>query len=138
MVFVALLLIFFYLLYVIKPVFDGASVEPVTEVSLPASSDKTLMVGSDEQNELLYRVGDQGVVDFFRVKGDQQHQQVKLPVPDSSKVVSSAVSAPSQQLFALGLDNGQLLLAGVEFGVSYPNNQRLITPKVKYPLGSRH
>lgn len=135
MVFVALLLIFFYLLYVIKPVFDGASVEPVTEVSLPASSDKTLMVGSDEQNELLYRVGDQGVVDFFRVKGDQQYQQVKLPVPDSSKVVSSAVSAPSQQLFALGLDNGQLLLAGVEFGVSYPNNQRLITPKVKYPLG---
>ena len=62
MVFVALLLIFFYLLYVIKPVFDGASIKESTVVTQQSdiSQAKTLMVGSDEQNQVLYKVSTTG------------------------------------------------------------------------------
>ncbi|QUN04717.1 ABC transporter permease subunit [Shewanella yunxiaonensis] len=133
MVFVALLLIFFYLLYVIKPVFDAAKVIPLSSVPV-ATDGKTLMVGADEQNELIYRVNEQGQVDFFRV-ADSSKKVLSLPVPEGTKVVSSAASVPNQQLFALGLDNGQALLAGIDFSVSYPNNQRLITPGIRYPMG---
>ena len=50
MVFVALLLIFFYLLYVIKPIFDSAEVTPVVSAEY-YDPKPALMVGSDEQNE---------------------------------------------------------------------------------------
>ncbi|QVK22802.1 ABC transporter permease subunit [Shewanella dokdonensis] len=133
MVFVALLLIFFYLLYVIKPVFDAAKVTPLR--SIPVATDsKTLMVGADEQNEIIYRASEQGQVDFYRL-ADTSKQSMSLPLPTATKVVSSAASIPNQQLFALGLDNGQALLAGVNFSVSYPDNKRLITPGLRYPMG---
>ena len=133
MVFVALLLIFFYLLYVIKPVFDAAKVTPLSSIPVVADS-KTLMVGTDEQNEIIYRASEQGSVDFYRIANTSK-QTMQLPIPAGAKVVSSAASVPNQQLFALGLDNGQALLAGVNFSVSYPDNKRLITPRLRYPMG---
>ncbi|MBR9726883.1 ABC transporter permease subunit [Shewanella intestini] len=135
MVFVALLLIFFYLLYVIKPIFDGASIEPVTEIALQHSDSPTLMVGSDEQNEVLYRVSKQGTVDFYSAITGQLISTVQPALPDGVSVTSSAQSAPSEQRFALGLSNGEVKAYGIEFTLTYPNNQRLITPRVRNLLG---
>lgn len=100
MVFVALLLIFFYLLYVIKPVFDAAKVTPLSSIPVVADS-KTLMVGTDEQNEIIYRASEQGTVDFYRIANTSK-QTMQLPIPAGAKVVSSAASVPNQQLFAWG------------------------------------
>ncbi|WP_372871383.1 ABC transporter permease subunit [Shewanella sp.] len=130
MVFVALLLIFFYLLYVIKPIFDGASVSKRTSVDYSPATAPALMVGSDEQNELLYRVATDGVVAFYRASGEQA-ELIAPQLPDGVEVVSSAASVPNEQSFALGLSNGELQLYRVEFGVSYPDNQRVITPRLR-------
>ncbi|MCU7994654.1 ABC transporter permease subunit [Shewanella glacialipiscicola] len=135
MVFVALLLIFFYLLYVIKPIFDRASVTPVKSVSYQHGDVPTLMVGADEQNEVLYRVALDGQVDFYTVADGSLLSSLTPPLPAGVSVTSAAVAAPSEQRFALGLSNGQALVVGLEFGLSYPNNQRLITPKLVYPAG---
>ncbi|MBW8182366.1 ABC transporter permease subunit [Shewanella nanhaiensis] len=137
MVFVALLLIFFYLLYVVKPIFDGADVTPVVSVELSDDASPALMVGSDEQNELIYRVSNTGQVDFYKAKTGQLLEREQLILPNGTQVSSSAVSAPSEQRFALGLDNGQLLLAGINFGVTYPDNERLITPDIRFPAGKQ-
>ncbi|KFZ38103.1 phosphate ABC transporter permease [Shewanella mangrovi] len=135
MVFVALLLIFFYLLYVIKPIFASASVTPAANITLPKSESEVLMVGSDELHHIMYRVTEDAAVDFVNVAKQQvSHQQ--LPVPDGVSIVSSARSMPSQQLFAFGLSNGQVLLGNVDFSVSYPNNQRVVSPNIRYPLGA--
>lgn len=134
MVFVALLLIFFYLLYVINPLFASASVTPQASVAVPASQSRILMLGSDEQRQLLYRVLDDGGVDFVRLANDKV-QHTPLPLPADSQITSSARSMPSQQLFAFGLGDGQVLLGNIDFAVTYPNNQRLITPNIRYPLG---
>ncbi|UAL45099.1 ABC transporter permease subunit [Shewanella inventionis] len=135
MVFVALLLIFFYLLYVIKPIFDGAHIEPVTSVSYQHADANTLMIGSDEQNEVLYRVTQQGNVDFYSAVTGQLISSFSAKLPEGAIITSSAKSSPSEQRFALGLSNGQVIVMGVDFSVSYPDNKRQITPKINYPIG---
>lgn len=135
MVFVALLLIFFYLLYVIKPIFDSADITPVKSVSYQHVEVATLMVGADEQNEIMYRVAVDGQVDFYTVANGSLLASFTQPLPAGVSVTSAAVAAPSEQRFALGLSNGQALIVGIEFGLSYPNNQRLITPKLRYSAG---
>lgn len=136
MVFVALLLIFFYLLYVVKPIFDGAAVTPVTSVSYQQTKSAPLMVGSDEQNEILYRVADSGVVEFFRAIDGKSLGEFKPELPDGVSVTSAAVASAAEQTYALGLSNGGALLVKVEFGVTYPDNVRLITPRLRYPEGT--
>ncbi|NMH64507.1 ABC transporter permease subunit [Shewanella salipaludis] len=136
LVFVALLLIFFYLLYVIKPIFDGADVTPVTNVSYQNADIPTLMVGSDEQNEVLYRVARNGQVDFYSALTQQLVDSFKPELAAGVTITSSAVSAPSEQRFALGLSNGQVLITDIAFGLTYPDNKRLITPELRYPVGN--
>lgn len=50
-------------------------------------------------------------------------------------MVSSAKAKPNEQRFALGLSTGEALIVGVDFGVTYPDNVRTITPRLRYPLG---
>lgn len=135
MVFVALLLIFFYLLYVIKPIFDSADVTSVNSVRYQHTEVATLMVGADEQNEVLYRVAVDGQVDFYAAADGSLMSTFTPPLPAGVSVTSAAVAAPNEQRFALGLSNGQALIVGIEFGLTYPNNKRLITPKLRYSSG---
>lgn len=64
LVLVALLLIFFYLLYVVKPIFESASVTAKAEFTLPVAG-KTALLGIDDQNQIGYRFSREGHVDFF-------------------------------------------------------------------------
>ncbi|MCG9732071.1 ABC transporter permease subunit [Shewanella sp. Isolate13] len=134
MVFVALLLIFFYLLYVIKPIFDSAEVTPVISAEYHDAT-PALMVGSDEQNAIMYRVSQLGKVDFYDTQTSQLLRSEQINTPAGVHVVSSAAAVASEQRFALGLSNGQVIIAGIEFGVTYPDNQRLITPRLRFPNG---
>ena len=137
MVFVALLLIFFYLLYVVKPIFDGASVTPVMTAELQDSDVATLMVGSDEQNEILYRVAVNGKVTFYSAATGQVVDMESIELPEGVSIVSSASAVPSEQRFVFGLSNGQVVIAGINFSVTYPDNKRVITPSLRYPLGKQ-
>jgi phosphate transport system permease protein len=135
MVFVALLLIFFYLLYVIKPIFDGADVKPVTQIKLSEANTPSLMIGSDEQNEIVFRVLTTGQVDFYSVASGLLVASKTPVLPEGTEVTSSAKSSPNEQRFALGLSSGKVLVVDVDFAVSYPDNKRLITPRLRYPNG---
>ena len=76
MVLVALLLIFFYLLYVVEPILESAKVEKRTDVSL--SSEKNYVgIGVEEQTEIAYLLEDSGHVDFYHIKGDSSGQLMK-------------------------------------------------------------
>ncbi|MCE9678957.1 ABC transporter permease subunit [Shewanella sp. AS1] len=140
MVFVALLLIFFYLLYVVKPIFDGAHVSPVTSIDLHSSALQTqdvptLMVGSDEQNEILYRVMTNGQVAFYSALSGQLVKQESIELSAGVSIVSSVAAVPSEQRFAFGLSDGSVIIAGIHFSVTYPGDKRLITPSLRFPLG---
>ncbi|MBV7316532.1 ABC transporter permease subunit [Shewanella sp. NIFS-20-20] len=134
LVFVALLLIFFYLLYVVKPIFDGADVTFEKNIAYEMSDTLSLMVGSDEQNEVLYRVSTTGQVDFYSALNGQSMGRFAPTLPANATVISAAASTPETQTYALGLDNGQAIIGAIGFGVTYPDNVRVISPKVTYPI----
>ncbi|WP_116472634.1 ABC transporter permease subunit [Zobellella maritima] len=130
LVLIALLLIFFYLLYVVKPIFDGAKVEPLQQVELVGGGE-TLLMGTEEQNELLYRFNDQGEVNFYSLP--EQGRQV-LSAQVSGNIQSFSRSRSSNAV-AYGLDDGTIRVLAPKFSVSYPDNVRQITPELEYPLG---
>ncbi|WP_375055391.1 ABC transporter permease subunit [Zobellella sp. DQSA1] len=130
LVLVALLLIFFYLLYVVKPIFDGARVEPGPQFSL-ASGGNTVLLGVEEQNELVYHFDDRGEVSFYslprrgeRVFGARVEGQV-----------TSVARSTTGNMVAYGLDDGRFLVLAPKFNVSYPDNIRTIMPEVVFPFG---
>jgi phosphate transport system permease protein len=134
MVLVALLLIFFYLLYVVEPIFESVRVEQRTEVEL---SDPTqyVAVGVEEQTEVAYVLSNRGLVEFYQVAGATAGQKLaEVPVELDGTVSSFSRSAPHIGLYAYGLNNGQVQLIKPSFNVSFPNNKRLQTPVVRYPL----
>lgn len=139
MVLVALLLIFFYLLYVVFPVFRPAALDNHETYQVPGQG-QTLAIGMEEQNEIGYRISDQGEVIFFAARqledgpepGTVLHTETVL---DSSGALTLAESAPHHQIYTLANDQGQAMVVKPGFKTSFPNDKRVLTPVVGYPLG---
>ncbi|KZN40443.1 phosphate ABC transporter permease [Pseudoalteromonas luteoviolacea CPMOR-2] len=134
MVLVALLLIFFYLLYVVQPIFESASVTKRTDITL--QNDKTYFgLGMEEQTEIAYLLDDKGQVDFYQIKGQNSGDKLNtLAVDLDGQVTSFSQSAPFLGIYAYGLDNGQVQLVKPSFLISFPGNQRVMQPRLSYPL----
>ncbi|MFM4941690.1 ABC transporter permease subunit [Aeromonas bivalvium] len=136
LVLVALLLIFFYLLYVVKPIFNGASMEPLATFSLPIK-DKTAWIGVEEQNEIGYRFSDKGEVNFFALQDDARFKvgqaiaQAQVP----GEISAVAIPTPGKAYLAYGFSDGKALVVEPRFKVSYPGDVRLIEPQLSYPFG---
>ncbi|WP_283709946.1 ABC transporter permease subunit [Pseudoalteromonas prydzensis] len=135
MVLIALLLIFFYLLYVVQPIFESAKVETRDSFAL-SNADQIVGLGVEEQTEVAFLLSKQGNVDFYSVeKKGFGKKLASLAVPLDSDVSSFAVSAPFQGHYAYGLENGSVVLVAPKFLVTFPNNERKLTPRLGYPLG---
>jgi phosphate transport system permease protein len=134
----AILLIFFYLLYEIMPLFTPASLEHQASYELVDSvaehpPGKTLFMAMEEQAEVAMQLDDAGRVRFF--KADTGDIVIAESLPLEGKGISSlALDSEQQPLMALAT-GGQVLLAKPEYKVSYPNDKRLISPSIIYPYG---
>ena len=137
-VIIAIVLIFFYLLYVVFPMFVPAGMDKLANYARPASQlGQTLHLAMEEQNEVAVRLTDQGHAVFFKAKSGAVMDEVRLPVPAKARVASFAHGRLSSGLFAYGLDNGRLVIGQYKFEVSYPGDRRKITPSIEYPLGKK-
>ncbi|GKW54057.1 phosphate ABC transporter permease [Pseudoalteromonas sp. NCCP-2140] len=135
MVLVALLLIFFYLLYVVQPIFESAKVDTRNSVKLQNASE-VVGLGIEEQTEIAFLLGEKGNVDFYNVEKEQFGKKITtLNTELPSDVSSFASSAPFQGQYAYGLENGSVVVVAPKFLVTFPNNQRKLTPRLDYPLG---
>ena len=139
-VIIAILLIFIYLLYEIIPLMKSASVEPVAEYQMPATSirpdeARTLYLATEEQAEVAMRLTSVGEVIFFSVASGQVIDRVQLNIPQGVDLLSVQSSGPSKKLLALGLSDGRVLLIKDRYRITYPNDERLITPRIDYPYG---
>lgn len=135
-VIVAVVLIFFYLMYVVLPMFKPAEVQRTASYVLP-EQEHTLAVHLEEQATLGMQILDDGRLRFFRTTDGSLVANRTLPLPAQSRIVSLAQGTPESGVFALGLANGQALLFRQGYRVSYPNDQRTLTPWVEYPLGQK-
>ncbi|MDT8383420.1 MAG: ABC transporter permease subunit [Gammaproteobacteria bacterium] len=139
-VIIAIALIFFYLLYVVLPLFSAADMERVAEYDLPGghSTGKpapSLYLAMEEQAEIGFRLSHDGRAIFFDTHSGRSMDEQTLALPVGAQISSFAAGQPGPARFALGLSNGQAIIARHRYQVSYPNDQRLITPVLEYPLG---
>ncbi len=138
----AVLLIFFYLLYEVAPMFVPAKVELISQYQLPVnsnntqdSSDKnqTLMLAMEEQAEVAIRVKKSGEINFFSVSDGHVLQTEQIPLP--GKLSAFDVNTQASRLMAFANNQGEVLLVKHNYKVTYPNDKRLITPELIYPYG---
>jgi phosphate transport system permease protein len=135
MVLIALLLIFFYLLYVVQPIFESAKVEKRASFNV-ANAEQIVGLGVEEQTEVAYLLDDQGQVNFYSVDKAKFGKKLKtLNATLPAQVTSFANSAPFQGHYAYGLENGTVTIVAPKFLVTFPNNERKLTPRLGYPLG---
>ncbi|AOZ13091.1 ABC transporter permease subunit [Pseudomonas lundensis] len=133
----AITLIFFFLGYVVLPLFQGADLnakQAITPVWMQDAG-KPLMLSVEEQNQVGMRVSDQGMVLFFNAKSGEELSRVNLPLPADTHVTSLGEDQPGNPVVALGLSNGQALVFRHTYKVSYPDGKKTISPAIEYPYG---
>ena len=88
-VIVAIVLIFFYLLYVVFPLFESAESEFVSQYDVPEiTSGKTLLLAMEEQNEIAVRFTNQGKAIFFSVATGKTILVETLAIPEGTEITS--------------------------------------------------
>lgn len=135
-VILAIVLIFFYLAYVVIPLFYSPEMEKTSNYPIPAAAEgKTLHLAIEEQNTIAVRFTDQAKAVFFNVNNGQVVETVDLSLPNKSKVSSFTTSRLAKGFIALGLNNGKMLFAQHQYRTSYLNDEKKINPSLVYPLG---
>ncbi|MBN1005843.1 ABC transporter permease subunit [Amphritea pacifica] len=140
-VIIAILLIFFYLLYEVIPMFRAAEAQPwqqngqVVEPYAVPGTGKTLYMAMEEQAEIGLRVTDRGEMLFFSTTSGEIIESIQPALPADTRITSFALVSENSHTFALGLSNGQALVFKHEYKSTYPDGKRVILPTITYPLG---
>ncbi len=133
-VIIAVMLIFFYLLYEVVPMFRGASMERVASYAVPGGGARTLYLAVEEQAEIGGRVTDAGQVVFFDTRSGEIRKTVELPVPNG--ITSLAMDEISTRVLAAGLPDGRALIFRHNYRARYlDDGSRVISPVIQYPFG---
>lgn len=133
----AIVLIFFYLLYVVYPLFIPAHMNLLSTYPVPVAGDgQTLLLSMEEQNEVGLRMTDKGKFLFFGLNDGHTLKQITLP---SHKQISSfAADRPSTGDLAFGFVDGTAIVARQHYLLTYPNDKKHVEPEVDYPLGNKN
>ncbi|MCD9470750.1 ABC transporter permease subunit [Photobacterium phosphoreum] len=133
-VLITLMLIFFYLLYVIVPIFSSVSVTPKQHFSLPVTS-KTALLGVDDSNTIAYRFSRDGNVTFV----DLQPQSHQAAVIKQQTIITDptayAVSLPRDGMVAYGTNQGQVTVVKPEFSLTFAAAHKQLQPHIEFPFG---
>lgn len=132
-VIVAILLIFFYLFYVVAPLFESARAQHEASYALPGEG-QSLHLDTEEQAEIGVRFTDTGEAVFFRTR-DGQVILSRALLPAKSRISSFHAMAPARPVMGYGLADGSLVMAKPVYRVTFPDDKRLIIPDIEFPLG---
>ncbi len=135
-VIIAITMIFAYLLYVVIPLFIPGTIKKEADYALPhGSGTSTLHLAMEEQAEIAVRFTSDGQTTFFNTLDGKIINQQPLMLPHSSTITSFAAGTGASNIVAFGLSDGSAIVLKHEYDVSYPDNVRVITPRLSYPLG---
>ncbi len=134
-VIIAIVLIFFYLLLVVFPLFEPAEAEQVGQFDRPGGAGHTLHMAMEEQAEIGVRFSDDGRATFFETTTGQLVDDQALSLPSSTSITSFAIGEPLDARVGYGLSDGSAVVVRPVYKESYPNDVRVITPVITYPLG---
>ena len=130
-VIVAISLIFFYLLWVVLPLFAGASME--ARPLAAADTARTRFLSMDDVGDVGIRLLDDGTAQTLDLATGEISGE--LPIPYAGTVTRVAVVDPIAGALALALADGRVLLIELDYEVSYSAAGRVAVPEVGLPLG---
>ncbi|HEY7886134.1 MAG TPA: ABC transporter permease subunit [Cellvibrionaceae bacterium] len=133
----ALALIFVYLFSEVAPLLRGSSMDVTQTYTTPVATaaDPAVHLVLERYEQIGASFNRSGDVNFFWVDTAEPLSQFRMPMPEAAKFTTAASGQPVDALVVYGFDNGQASLAKHEYSLSYPNDQRLVTPSLTYPLG---
>ena len=129
-VLIAILLIFFYLLYEVLPLFGSAQLDSADALAWQPG-DMPLYLAIEEQGEVGFSLQAGGRGRFFSVADGALIEAVDLTSSEST-VTAIGVESSANRLVALGHADGSLRLLRHEYRLSYPDGERLITPRIDW------
>lgn len=132
-VIIAISLIFFYLLWVVLPMFRPATVEERATLPVDTAFEVAPFVGSEDQSTMAVRFAADGQALFF--DGESGETVITMPLPIDAEVSHIARTRIDQDVVVMGLADGHALVVKYLFDLSYPEGQRTVTPRLEYPLG---
>lgn len=134
-VIVSVMLILFFLFYVVLPLFMSADIEKHNSFAVPGGQqEQTLYYGVDEYQSSAVRFTETGKFWGFNMETGQVAFEKALPL-NGDKVTSFAVVNELTSTIAYGLSSGGVIIAQYGYDVTYPNDVRMISPKITYPYG---
>lgn len=136
MVLAALLTIFFYLLYVVKPIFNSVEVNHQLDVPL-SDKNNTLAIGLGEYLETAFRFTNKPSLEYYDLTQTPNSYSKQYDLSSTSTVTAFTSSAPHMGLYAYGYKDGSVQIIKPLFKVSFPNDKRVITPEYLTPFGNQ-
>lgn len=131
-VIIALVTIFFYLLWVVLPLFKSAELTAGREDALPPTLNHLSL---NETGEVRFAVDANG--DYrFQLTADGSELGAGKLLPAGSRLVAGLPAYHDHGPLPLALDGGRVLVAKPVYRVTFPDNQRRIVPSVGFPLGA--
>ncbi len=128
----AVVLIFFYLLWVVLPLFFAATLTPIAQYQAPGSAAASLYYAMEEQGEQGLRVSADGEATFFDLDSGELSQTQSLGEPLTA---ITEVEAHRGSLAALTA-SGSVIRFDHRYKLTYPKgDERVITARLEFPYG---
>ncbi len=133
-VLVAILLIFFYLAWVVLPLFAPASMDKVAEYADPIG-EPALLLSVEEQAEVATHVGTDGRVRYFDVLTGELRGESRIPIPEGASIASFDQIDSNRGVFGLLLDNGGLVVVKEVHQIRFDDQGRRVVSSLDFPYG---
>ena len=134
----AVVLIFFYLLWVVFPIFMPAEIRFAEERTLPGwKGSETRLLALEEQQEVGLRLSDSGEILFFTVATGEPIRTEQLPLGSASSVILAAGAIEQLGQVAAATDAGSVLVFRHQYETRFSGglDTREIAPQLSYPYG---
>ncbi len=130
---ISLALIFIFLFIEVLPLLRGASIGETVSFEAPGGDADTLFLATDRHREAAVRFTRDGTVAFFDPRDGRPLMQRVIDF-EGAQVLSFGAGEPRTGLVAFGLSDGRAAILRHEYDVTFPGDQRLVTPKLTLPL----
>ncbi|RUO40128.1 phosphate ABC transporter permease [Aliidiomarina taiwanensis] len=135
----SLALIFVYLFYEVLPILKGAEITPVAQydMALVTQEEPSAQVLIERYQELGVNFTQQGGIRFFHLDSGEERLHTQVSLAQADTVSSFAAAESLGGLVAYGSASGKVQLLRPDYQLSFPNDQRQITPGIVYPYGEQ-
>jgi phosphate transport system permease protein len=136
----AVVLIFFYLLYVVFPLFLPASTNLEHLADNPRwQTDQSVYLSVEEQRVVGLRVSGSGEVEFFSVFDGSLLQAYQLPLETNSRIKAISEAVEFNGLVAVASDSGQVVAFKHSYQTRFDGGveSRKVIPELSFPYGEQ-